>query len=84
MATYTTDLKCGTRKLHRFTTEELGEQMTFVNVRGMWNRPLWRVEGKQQWRRLRQRYGNSLMLVISPDDQVIDIDLTGFRRTLSD
>ncbi len=84
MATHTIDLKCGTIKLNRFTAVELGEKMTFVNVRGMWNKPCFRVEGKRNWQRLRQHYGDSLMLVIGPDDQVIDIDLTGFRRMLSD
>jgi hypothetical protein len=76
---YMTDLNCGTRKLHRFTVPTLGEMMTFVNVRGMWNKPLWRVEGKQNWQLLRKRYGTPPALVLGPNDEVIAVDLRGFR-----
>ena len=84
MHQYRHDDKSGTRKLCRFACVELGVMMTFSDVRGMWHKPLWRVEGKQNWLRARLCYGDSPMLVLGPNDELIVVDLKGFRRKLSD
>jgi hypothetical protein len=82
---YIHDLASGAQELCRFKAASPDhESMFFVNTRGMRNKPLWRVEGKRNWQRLK-RYHNELQIVVlGPDGQQIDIDLRGFRRKPSD
>jgi len=70
------------KQLCRFACVELGVMMVFVNLRGMWHEPLWRIEGEQNWLRAWLHYGDSSpMLVLGPNDKLIVIDLKGYRLT---